>query len=58
VPVRNPSIRRQLGIVSLRTVPLSPMADELRKLIVQVFAEAKNAIPSKQRLSTRMKNIH
>jgi DNA-binding transcriptional LysR family regulator len=58
VPVRNPSIRRQLGIVSLRTAPLSPMADELRKLIVQVFAESKNAIPSKQRLSTRMKNIH
>jgi DNA-binding transcriptional LysR family regulator len=38
VPLRNPSITRQLGIVSKRGVPLSPLADELRKIIVQTFA--------------------
>ena len=38
VPLRNPSITRQLGIVSRRGTPLSPLADELRKIIVEVFA--------------------
>jgi DNA-binding transcriptional LysR family regulator len=38
VPLRNPSITRQLGIVSRRGTPLSPMADELRKIIVKTFA--------------------
>jgi DNA-binding transcriptional LysR family regulator len=38
VPLRNPSVARQLGIVSKRGTPLSPLADELRKLIVQTFA--------------------
>lgn len=42
VPLRNPSITRQLGIVSKRGTPLSPLADELRKMIVQTFAEAKH----------------
>jgi DNA-binding transcriptional LysR family regulator len=37
VPLRNPSISRQLGIVSRRGTPLSPLADELRKIIVQTF---------------------
>ncbi len=41
VPLRNPSITRQLGIVSKRGTPLSPLADELRKLIVQTFTEAR-----------------
>ena len=38
VPLRNPSITRQLGIVSKRGVPLSPLADELRRLVVKTFA--------------------
>lgn len=37
VALRNPSITRQLGIVSKRGVPLSPLADELRKIIVRTF---------------------
>ncbi|HZH53572.1 MAG TPA: LysR family transcriptional regulator [Microvirga sp.] len=37
VPLRNPSITRQLGIVSRRGAPLSPLADELRKIIVKTF---------------------
>ena len=41
VPLRNPSVTRQLGIVSRRGTPLSPLADELRKTIVQTFAAAK-----------------
>jgi len=40
VPLRNPSITRQLGIISKRGTPLSPLADELRKIIVQTFAKA------------------
>lgn len=38
VPLRNPSISRQLGIVSRRGTPLSPLADELRKIVVKAFA--------------------
>lgn len=41
VPLRNPSIARQLGIISKRGKPLSPLADELRKLIVKTFVESK-----------------
>lgn len=37
VPLRNPSITRQLGIVSRRGTPLSPLADELRKIIVKTL---------------------
>jgi DNA-binding transcriptional LysR family regulator len=37
VPLRNPSIARQIGIVSRRGAPLSPMADELRRSILQTF---------------------
>lgn len=37
VPLRNPSIARQIGIVSRRGTPLSPMADELRRIILQTF---------------------
>ncbi len=37
VPLRNPSIARQIGIVSRRGAPLSPMADELRRIILQTF---------------------
>jgi DNA-binding transcriptional LysR family regulator len=44
VPLRNPGISRQLGIVSKRGTPLSPLADELRKLIVQAFSEAKSKV--------------
>ena len=36
--LRNPGVSRQIGIVSKRSAPLSPLADELRKLIVQEFA--------------------
>jgi len=38
VSLRNPSITRQLGIVSRRGTPLSPLADDLRRIIVQTFA--------------------
>jgi DNA-binding transcriptional LysR family regulator len=44
VPLRNPSIARQLGIISKRGTPLSPLADELRKLIVQTFSEMKHKV--------------
>lgn len=40
VPLRNPSITRQLGIISKRGAPLSPLADELRRTIVQTFTKA------------------
>jgi DNA-binding transcriptional LysR family regulator len=53
VRVRNPSINRQLGIVSLRNVPLTPLADDLRKLIVQVFAEKKESTTTNPRTSSR-----
>jgi DNA-binding transcriptional LysR family regulator len=36
--LRNPGVSRQIGIVSKRSAPLSLLADELRKLIVQEFA--------------------
>jgi DNA-binding transcriptional LysR family regulator len=36
--LRNPSVNRQIGIISKRSAPLSPLADDLRKLIVQEFA--------------------
>jgi DNA-binding transcriptional LysR family regulator len=42
VALRNPSVTRQLGIVSRRGTPLSPLAEELRKIIVQTFAGAKH----------------
>lgn len=37
VPLRNPSIARPIGIVSRRGAPLSPMADELRRIILLTF---------------------
>ena len=37
VSLRNPTVTRQLGIVSKRGVPLSPLADELRRIVVQTF---------------------
>jgi hypothetical protein len=36
--LRNPSITRQIGIVWRRGSPLSPMADELRRIILKAFA--------------------
>jgi DNA-binding transcriptional LysR family regulator len=38
LPLRNPSVSRQIGIVSKRSAPLSPLAHELRKLVIQEFA--------------------
>lgn len=38
IPLKNPSVTRQLGIVSKRGAPLSPLADELRKIVVRTFA--------------------
>jgi DNA-binding transcriptional LysR family regulator len=38
IQLRNPGVSRQIGIVSKRSTPLSPPADDLRKLIVQEFA--------------------
>jgi DNA-binding transcriptional LysR family regulator len=35
--LRNPGVTRRIGIVSRRSAPLSPLADQLRKLIVQQF---------------------
>jgi DNA-binding transcriptional LysR family regulator len=60
IPLRNPSVTRQLGIISKRGTPLSPLADELRKLIVQTFAEPKHR-SSAGRINKpggRMKKIH
>lgn len=53
VPVCNPSINRKLGIVSLRSAPLSPVADELRRLIVKVVAEAKIVKPRRRQTAQR-----
>jgi DNA-binding transcriptional LysR family regulator len=36
--LRNPGVSRQIGIVSKRSAPLSPLADALRKLIVREFS--------------------
>jgi DNA-binding transcriptional LysR family regulator len=36
--LRHPAVSRQVGIISKRSAPLSPLADELRRLIVQEFA--------------------
>jgi DNA-binding transcriptional LysR family regulator len=36
--LRCPAVSRQVGIISKRSAPLSPLADELRRLIVQEFA--------------------
>ncbi len=38
VALRNPGVSRQIGIVSRRSAPLSPLADELRRLVVQELA--------------------
>jgi hypothetical protein len=60
VPLRNPSITRQLGIVSRRGTPLSPLADELRKIIVEVFAGDGHA-PQKRSVrkpAVSVKKIH
>jgi DNA-binding transcriptional LysR family regulator len=35
--LRHPTVSRQVGIISKRSAPLSPLADELRRLIVQEF---------------------
>jgi DNA-binding transcriptional LysR family regulator len=35
--LRNPGVSRQIGIVSKRGTPLSPLADELRRLVVETF---------------------
>ena len=55
IPLRNPSVTRQLGIISKRGTPLSPLADELRKLIVQTFAEPR---PKRGSPRAAMKKIH
>jgi DNA-binding transcriptional LysR family regulator len=38
VPLRNPSITRQLGIVSKRGTPLSPLANDFRQIIIRTLA--------------------
>jgi DNA-binding transcriptional LysR family regulator len=60
VPLRNPSITRQLGIVSRRGTPLPPLADELRKIIVEVFTGEKQPPPKQvtQKPAQSMKRIH
>jgi DNA-binding transcriptional LysR family regulator len=60
VPLRNPSITRQLGIVSKRLPPLSPLAAELRKIVVDTLTNAKNKSVSRRPLAGKrgMKNIH
>jgi DNA-binding transcriptional LysR family regulator len=35
--LRHPTVSRQVGIIYKRSAPLSPLADELRRLIVQEF---------------------
>jgi DNA-binding transcriptional LysR family regulator len=37
VPLRNPSITRQLGIVSKRGTPLSPLANDFRQIIIRTL---------------------
>ncbi|HEY4355253.1 MAG TPA: LysR substrate-binding domain-containing protein [Acidobacteriaceae bacterium] len=53
VPMHNPRIHRKLGIVSLRSAPLSPLADELRKIIIQVVAETKITRPRRRKSAKR-----
>jgi DNA-binding transcriptional LysR family regulator len=60
VALRNPRIIRQLGIVSRRTPPLSPLANELREIVIQTFAATKNETVKRPRETRKrnMKNIH
>jgi hypothetical protein len=37
VELHDPTVSRQIGIVTKREVALSPMTDQLRKLIVRQF---------------------
>ena len=39
--LRNPSVSRQIGVVTKRSAPLTPLAEDLRKHVVQAFAELK-----------------
>jgi DNA-binding transcriptional LysR family regulator len=43
IQLRNPGVSRQIGIVSKRSAPLSPLANELRKFIVQDFEASDNS---------------
>ncbi|MHB2169841.1 LysR family transcriptional regulator [Alsobacter sp. R-9] len=38
LPLRNPSITRQIGIVSRRSAPLSPLGEELRRYVIEEFS--------------------
>lgn len=38
VQLRDPGVHRQIGLISKRSAPLSPLADELRTLILQEFS--------------------
>jgi DNA-binding transcriptional LysR family regulator len=60
VPLRNPSITRQLGIVSRRGSPLSPLADELRKIIVELFTGEERTLQKRlaRKPETGVKKIH
>lgn len=41
--LRNPQVIRQIGIVWKRSAPLSPLADDLRRIVTEEFADA--AVP-------------
>ncbi len=38
IPLRNPGVSRQIGIISKRSAAMSPLADQLRRLIALEFA--------------------
>jgi DNA-binding transcriptional LysR family regulator len=44
VLLKNPAVSRQIGIMTRRGVPISPLADELRKHVVAVFSQQR-AVP-------------
>jgi DNA-binding transcriptional LysR family regulator len=53
IPLRNPGVSRQIGIVSKRSTPLSPLAHELRRLIAQEFAARSKPQPRARARSAR-----
>ncbi|WP_342360805.1 LysR family transcriptional regulator [Terrarubrum flagellatum] len=44
IALRNPGVVRQIGIVSKRSSPLSPLGDELRRFVVRAFATPANEL--------------
>jgi DNA-binding transcriptional LysR family regulator len=53
VHLRNPGVTRRIGIVSRRSAPLSPLAQELRRLVVKEFARMPGTEPESAGRSRR-----